>query len=116
MTFHVPEGSRIRTGKLASSVKDGCNGAFQVRFGSRMFNMIASDGGGWEHVSVTLASEERCPTWDEMCRVKAIFWDAEDCVVQYHPPKSEYVNNHPRCLHLWRPRDYDLPTPPKVMV
>lgn len=60
----------------------------------------ASDGGGWEHVSVSTI--ERCPTWDEMCKVKSLFWDDDDLVVQYHPPASEYVNNHPYTLHLWR--------------
>ena len=34
---------------------------------------------------------------------KALFWDEDDCVIQYHPPRSEYVNNHQNCLHLWRP-------------
>jgi len=41
---------------------------------------------------------------------------ASDCVVQYHPPRSEYVNNHPFCLHLWRPAGLDLPLPPAWMV
>ena len=35
--------------------------------------VIASWGGGWEHVSVSLA--RRCPTWEEMCMVKDIFWE-----------------------------------------
>lgn len=30
--------------------------------------IIASWGGGWEHVSVSLA--RRCPTWEEMCIIK----------------------------------------------
>ena len=69
---------------------------------------------GWEHVSVS--RRDRCPTWDEMCLVKALFWDEEDCVIQYHPPRSEYVNNHPNCLHLWRPIGVSLPMPPSIMV
>lgn len=62
--------------------------------------VVASIDGSWEHVSVS--RRDRCPTWDEMCQVKDLFWDDEDCVVQYHPPKSSYVNLHPFCLHLWR--------------
>jgi len=56
--------------------------------------------GGWEHVSVSC--EDRTPTWDEMCMVKDAFWSEEEAVVQMHPPRSQYVNLHPYCLHLWR--------------
>jgi hypothetical protein len=80
----------------------------------QQIRIIASDGEGWEHVSVSL--EDRCPTWDEMCQVKGMFWGDDDCVMQLHPPKSEWVNNHPFCLHLWRPVGVDIPTPPMLMV
>ena len=40
----------------------------------------------------------------------------EECVVQYHPPKSEYVNFHPYCLHLWRKVGENFETPPKHFV
>jgi len=45
-----------------------------------------------------------------------LFWDAEDVVIQYHPAKSEYVNVHDNCLHLWRPVGVELPTPPRELV
>lgn len=114
MTFHVPNAHRIRDGRLASTDEDGRNGAFFFRWGTRRVRIIASDGNGWEHVSVSL--QDRCANWQEMCKVKDIFWDEEDCVVQYHPPKSEYVNNHPFVLHLWRPCFVELPRPPIDMV
>lgn len=76
--------------------------------------IIASDGRGWEHVSASISN--RCPTWDEMTKIKQLFWDDEDCVIQYHPPKSDYVNNHPYCLHLWRPIDKEIIRPPKSLV
>lgn len=76
--------------------------------------VIASCGGGWEHVSVSLA--RRCPTWEEMCMVKDIFWGEEECVVQFHPPRSEYVNRHPYCLHLWKKIGEEYETPPKEYV
>lgn len=117
MTFKVPEMYRIRSGKMGSSPLDGNNGAFRVpmvKGGNITVNVIASDEGGWEHVSVSLSN--RCPTWEEMCRIKALFWDVEDCVVQYHPPVTEYVNNHPYCLHLWRPVGVEIPAPPRWMV
>lgn len=76
--------------------------------------VIASWGMGWDHVSVSLVS--RCPSWDEMCWVKDIFFDPEECVIQYHPPKSRYKNCHPHCLHLWRPQSETLPMPPLEVV
>lgn len=75
----------------------------------------ASNGGGWEHVSVSLEGLRRCPNWDEMCFVKSIFWEAEDCVVQFHPPESQYVNNA-EVLHLWRKIGFEFPTPPTLLV
>lgn len=51
-----------------------------------------------------------------MCKVKDLFWEPEDWVVQYHPAKSEYISNHPGCLHLWQPLNEKLPTPPSIMV
>lgn len=76
--------------------------------------VIWSFDGGWEHVSVSY--RKRTPTWDEMCKVKEMFWNDDETVVQYHPPKSEYVNIHEYCLHLWRKKNTDFETPPKEYV
>ena len=51
-----------------------------------------------------------------MCFVKDIFWEPDVCVVQFHPARSQYVNNHPYCLHLWHPLEADLPAPPTIAV
>lgn len=112
--FKVPEKNRIKNGPMGSNADYGNNGAFSFLIGKNQFVAIASDQMGWEHVSVSTPS--RCPTWEEMCKVKSMFWDEDDCVIQYHPAKSEYVNNHPYCLHLWRPEGQDLPKPPSFMV
>jgi hypothetical protein len=115
MTFRVPEKFRVHEGQMASDSRFGNNGAFMLKLAhAQTLFAIASDQWGWEHVSVS--RRDRCPTWDEMCQVKAMFWDAEDCVVQYHPPESEYVNQHPNCLHLWRKIDQPYPLPPSIMV
>jgi hypothetical protein len=115
MTFRVPNKYRIRVGAFGSSDAIGNAGAFQVPLerGQSVF-VIASDGCGWEHVSVS--RRDRCPTWDEMCQVKNMFWEDDDCVVQFHPPRREYVNNHPYCLHLWRQTGCGFPLPPSVLV
>jgi hypothetical protein len=116
MAFKVPENYRMREGfgQFNSTELDGNNGCFIFRYAGRKFFCIVSDGLGWEHVSVSL--KDRCPTWEEMCMIKDLFWDEDDCVAQFHPPKSEYVNNHPYCLHLWRSKESDFSLPPKIMV
>jgi len=60
--------------------------------------------------------KNRCPRWDEMCFVKDLFWDAEETVMQLHPPKSMWINNHPFCLHLFRPLNETIPLPPPISV
>lgn len=113
MTFHVPE--KFRVTFVNAPEGDATNGYFSIRLdgGQRVF-VIASDGLGWEHVSVS--RNDRVPLWNEMCQVKELFWDDEDCVVQYHPGKADYVNNHSHCLHLWRPTEASMPIPPSFMV
>lgn len=76
--------------------------------------VVASWGGGWDHVSVSHPS--RIPTWEEMCWIKGLFFDDEEAAMQLHPPKSEYVNNHSRCLHIWRPQSENIPLPPSIYV
>jgi len=116
VTFHVPNQYRIRRGQFGTDESYGNNGAFFVpqRPGLPPYKIIASDGEGWEHVSVSLP--DRVPTWEEMCALKSLFWDDEDCVVQFHPPRADYVNNHSRCLHVWRPVGIDMPRPPSWLV
>lgn len=79
------------------------------------FNEEIGGADGWDHVSVSL--ERRCPTWDEMCWIKELFFDDTECVVQYHPSKSDYINEHPFVLHLWKPGNgVVMPMPPKICV
>jgi len=116
--FNAPEKYRLKGGEYATTKEDGNNGVFiitSIKL-TRRLRAIISDGWEWEHVSVSL--HNRCPTWEEMNFVKNLFWDEDDLVVQIHPPKSEYINCHPYCLHLWRKsgtNDY-CETPPKIMV
>lgn len=115
----VPEQYRETRGVMFSNASFGNNGSFLVPISSRSYlHCIASDGMDWEHVSVVAFSDkkQRTPTWAEMCKVKELFWSETDCVVQYHPPKSEYVNNHKHCLHLWKPSLINIPTPPSELV
>lgn len=113
--FKVPEKNRLLSTGLATTPLHGNNGTFVFKQGFVTLRCLASDGGGWEHVSVSL-NVKRCPDWEEMCFVKDQFWDAEDCVVQYHPPKSENVSYHPYCLHLWRKVGSEFERPPYILV
>lgn len=105
---------RMRGGPMPSSRFDGNNGAFSVPRRGVELRVIASDGLGWDHVSVSLP--DRCPTWDEMNHVKDLFFDADECVVQFHPPRADYVNDHPFCLHLWRWQEGEFPRPESILV
>ena len=68
----------------------------------------------WDHVSVSL--EKRCPNWPEMNKIKELFFGEDVTVLQFHPKKSEYVNCHPYCLHLWKKIDIDHELPPSLLV
>lgn len=116
MSFHVPNQYRFRdkSNPYGSDDSIGNYGAFYIPFESQVLKVIASEGNGWEHVSVSL--KNRCPNWKEMCFIKDLFWDSEDTVIQYHPPKSQYINNFPYCLHLWRPINEKIPLPPQDLV
>lgn len=108
---------RVREGPMGSNESFGFNGAFFVpwwRDPSITFKIICSCGMGWEHVSISLP--HRCPSWDEMCWLKDLFWEEEEAVMQLHPPKSTWVNNVRTCLHLWRPTDEAIPLPPEHLV
>lgn len=93
---------------------DRHNGAFKIYYKGIDYMVIASDGEGWEHVSVS--SQNRIPSWEVMCKIKELFFEDEEVVIQYHPKKSEYINNHPNCLHLWKPINQNIPTPPRFLV
>lgn len=111
------EKCRIANGSWGSTAADGCNGAFDMRIiGNQRATVICSDGGGWDHVSMSLIFENRAPTWREMCYLKDLFFREEETVLQYHPAKEDYVNYHPNCLHLWRPQNDKIPTPPTWMI
>jgi len=99
-------------------------GAFFPVVDGVRFKVLVSDGrdwkdcglpgAPWEHVSVSLP--DRCPTWEEMDAVKRLFWDDSETVVQFHVARSEHINMHDYCLHLWRRSDGRIPQPPTKCV
>lgn len=121
----VVERGRITSGDYASP-RGARYGAFFLFKppASKPLKVIASDGTfweeaglalpAWEHVSVSLP--DRCPTWEEMCWVKALFFLDEECAIQFHPPEGVRVNRHNFCLHLWRLIGGEFPLPPREAV
>lgn len=115
------EVGRITTGQLATrkGERQGVFNLYCPTTRERLF-VVVSDGSDWhqeklpglpwEHVSVSV--KDRCPTWEEMCWVKSLFFEPEETVVEFHPPQSRYVNRYPYTLHLWRPVGVELPLPP----
>lgn len=79
--------------------------------------VIASNGKNWDHVSVVAhGRESRCPTWEEMCLVKRLFFRDDETVIQIHPPKHLHLNYHRHCLHLWRSQKHEIRLPPPECV
>jgi hypothetical protein len=106
---------------------DGLNGAFMIPLDPqrrKVACVIASTGeiSGWEHVSVHIEEKhngkfrECTPSWEEMCRVKDLFWEPQECVVQFHVPASDHINIHPHVLHLWRKLGAAMELPPPACV
>lgn len=97
--------------------KIGEDGGYgEIQWGRLKASVIWSYGGGWDHVSVAPYKHSYTPSWEDMCKVKDMFFRAGETVVQYHPAKDDYVNNMRNCLHLWRPQKERLPKPPTAMV
>lgn len=101
---------------LYGFVGDETCGVFEMASpeGGRL-KIIASSGGGWEHVSISRT--DRTPTWKEMEFIKRLFFLDNETAMQLHVKPSEHINRHPNCLHLWRPNDgREIPLPPANMV
>lgn len=130
--YKVPEKYRQTLRNTPFESKEGdMQGIFFIPLADKglILYCLATAGGqgiDWEHVSVSvkklipkknkMIELGRCPTWEEMCKVKDLFWDKTDTVVQFHPPESEYVSQHHHCLHLWRKCGKDFETPPSIAV
>ena len=87
-----------------------------IEFGKLRGSVIWSTGAGWEHVSVNPYRRSYMPTWEDMCRLKDMFFHEDEVAVQFHPAKDQYVNNLEHCLHLWRSTAEKQPIPPSIMV
>jgi len=94
--------------------EDGGTASLYFSRDSKAAFIVFSFGGGWDHVSVSY--KNRCCTWEEMCMIKDIFFNENECVVQFHPAQKDYINLHPHTLHLWKKQGVEFEMPPKYMV
>ena len=76
----------------------------------KTLTIVASWGGGWDHVSVS--KPNKTPSFEEMDKVKRLFFEPDEVAMQLHVQESNHISLHPHCLHLWRQQDREIPTPP----
>ena len=101
---------------LAGFIGDRNGGIFKLtsNIDRASMRVIASAAHGWDHVSVS--RPDRTPAWEEMEQVRHLFFEPHAVVMQLHVPATDHINNHPHCLHLWRPHYCDIPRPPGELV
>lgn len=66
---------------------------------------VELDGKRWFHVSCS--RKDHLPSWNDLRRVKDLFVGTGRSAIQVLPKQSEYVNIHPRVLHLYTCLDGD---------
>lgn len=115
--YRIPVPSVIRPKNMPIMGNED-NGAFLFSIGDIQLRVIASNGGGWDHVSVHAFSNgaPHTPTWREMEWVKRRFFKSSETAMQLHVAERDHISNHEHTLHLWRPRAGTIPLPPKEMV
>jgi len=122
-SLHEPEIDRwrVRSGPVVrhhGGIGDETCGAFvvptSINGSSVRLGVIATQGEGWDHVSVSTPT--RCPKWEEMEYIKRLFFRDDETAMQLHVPPADHKNCHEFCLHLWRPQDGAIPRPPSILV
>lgn len=89
-------------------------GCFRVMQQGVELHVIASAGGGWDHLSVSV--DDRCPTWEEMECVRKHFTLPHEIWLQFGLPERDHINCHPHCLHWWRATHRTVKLPPSLFV
>ena len=87
-----------------------------IAFPGWVGSVICSTGAGWYHVSIAPFKRGYVASWHDMCRLKDIFFNDDEAVIQIHPPKADYVNNLSNCLHLWQCKYREMVLPPSILV
>ena len=64
--------------------------------------MVGQENGLW-HLSIS--NPDHYPEWDTIKFVRYSFCPEDITMAMLLPPKSEYVNLHSNCFHLWQLRE-----------
>ena len=59
---------------------DGGNGTVSVN--GIKCSLVFSWGGGWDHVSIAPFNHKITPSWEDMCKLKNMFFKADEAVIQ----------------------------------
>jgi|SRR5262245_16916740 len=112
---NMPPEQRARWEAINPDVADDeYNGHFYVPCNGALLMVIASNGGGWDHVSVSRPA--RIPSWTEMEFVKRTFFKDDEVAMQLHVTPADHINLNPNVLHIWRPHEDTIPLPPDYYV
>lgn len=110
-TDEIVNNSILRNIHLSS---DG--GAATLHIGRWDGSVIWSTGAGWSHVSVSPFAKRIIPEYEDMCKIKDIFWNEDEDVIHIFPNRKNYVNNVKNCIHLWSCTYKPMVLPPSCLV
>lgn len=65
------------------------------------------DGQRWIHLSCAYMDTKRLPEWDVLVRARDVVLGHDAKALQVLAPRSEHINIHRYCLHLWHCVDGD---------
>lgn len=118
------ERGRLLTGRYPTEPGDAWGMFILKTEGLEKLRVLVGDGAflaengkpPWNHVSVSVIPAfgkvvERLPTWQEMDRVKRLFFTPDTIAVQIHPAEDRHVS-FSEVLHLWELEGHTFPTPP----
>lgn len=66
---------------------------------------------GWEMVAITIPSEKRKPTLQEMEYVRTFFWDPTDIVILLSMGQRQIIHERPFTAYLWKKVDNKVVLP-----
>jgi hypothetical protein len=119
---------RIKEGEGATTDADGLNGNFKFALAGVIVQVSSSETEieGYEHL-IAVAFDKpqssiisrltakdpvpRCLTNEEKMQVKRLFWEDDECVVEYLPAKGSQMPFHFTATHLWRRTFSEFPMP-----
>jgi hypothetical protein len=102
MTSAMPDLARAPMGFVPAGSAPIAPGGSLWLSREKHLRLIVSVDGGYLHASIS--HPDRYPTWAEIMRVRDWIFPAEMEVVMVLARRSEYVNLHPNCFHLWQSR------------